>query len=124
MANYARLIELLESSEEPDRGIDGELAKLVGWQKTVVSLDAARAGQPGRKSHWRTPHGDDAIYPPAYTADFDRAFDFANQILPNHIAAVTWKIGESSRAQLEGATVSIAPNAQRALCAAVLRALD
>lgn len=110
-ATVLELIEKLHSLKQPDRRIDIEIAMFVGYRREIDEKD--------RRVLWFDPNGTDPVRIPPYTSSLDHARDFANTVLPGHVAGCSWERGMGS-ARIDDGPYVQASSAEIALCIAAL----
>ena len=108
------LIERLEKATGPDRSLDGEIARILGWSQERVEW----AGH--NDIHWKSPNGNLSGEPPYYTRDLDAA----QSVVPRDML---WSVGTwSDNFATVGPEINVdtAPSPAIALCIAALKARE
>lgn len=109
--NVSELVVALQNSKGPDRKLDAEIAKLVGFTKSTDK----------KKSVWRKPDGTTGN-PPGYTRLVDYAIELANFIAPDNVGGCSWE-KDRGTAKINSGPYVHGANPAIALCVAALQIL-
>jgi hypothetical protein len=110
--DYDDLIKRLSEATKPDRGLDSEVARLVGFRRT------SHNGQ----ILWFREGSQEPVRIPNFTESIDRARELAARVQPDHVAGVTWENGKGS-ARIDGTPYCEAVLPAAALCMAIVHIL-
>lgn len=114
-----RLIEKLKSAKGPERGLDGQVAQVLGWRKIVEPTLDPKTGERKNRTLWRVPAGDDFGRIPYYTGSFDAARALVEALAPGKAVACSWD-NDSGKCVIEGGTTETAASPVLAICVAAL----
>ncbi|KGE01631.1 hypothetical protein JL39_04490 [Rhizobium sp. YS-1r] len=111
-----KLIDRLQALQGPDRNLDTDIAKLVGWtSRSELSSD----GSGRTRTVWMLPTTSVPGRVPAYTENIHDAYQLAQIISPSNVGGVSWEDGEG-HARLEGGHYWRGATPAIALCLAAI----
>lgn len=113
------IIKRLRSLDGPDRDLDMEIAREMGYQMREEET-VGPAGDSIKRKLWLVPSGESADRVPLYTSSLEHAYRLALTIAPRDPAAAA-SVGGRGRAQLEGDELFEGHNPAIALCLAVMK---
>jgi|GEM_PF-3365098 len=117
--NVKELIQELQGTEKPDRGLDAHLARLIGWRKTVTSDPTRLEGATAHTTKWFRPDGSQAKKIPFFTESFQAAYELAMEFAENSAGGCVKK-EDGFMAQFEGHEPVSSKSGPIALCIASL----
>ena len=112
-------LRLVLASTGPDRQLDGEIARAVGWSRRTEPVKDV-AGSTSLKTTWYLPDSEDIGRLPFYTTNLQAAYELFEQLCPNRSAGVSWGDGYASAEVSEGSVIERAATPALALCALAL----
>jgi hypothetical protein len=116
------LIKRLARLSGPNRGLDGEIGKLIGYtRRTKTDTDSA-SGKQIRMAVWDSPSGDE-VRMPHFTRLLHDAYSLAQTILPDNVGGASWDETSGAARIADGPYVTAA-NAAIAICIAALDQLE
>lgn len=117
--DVAQIVLALQHAKGPDRNLDLEIAKLLGFRRTVKEIPTGRGRPPAKRVIWLKPDGTPERVP-AYTQLVDSAIELASLIAPHNVGGCSWEEGRGS-AKINNGPYVHAANPALALCAAALQ---
>lgn len=116
-----RIIQLLQTAENPARSLDVAIGTAIGWRKSVRKTPDS-AGQVKDVTVWIMPDSDDFGKMPLYTSNLQHAFELMEHIAPSSVGGCSWEVGIGT-ARIDDGPYFQACNPQIALCLAALHYL-
>ncbi|OBZ93157.1 hypothetical protein ADU59_23950 [Pararhizobium polonicum] len=116
------LIHRLGTLSKPDRTLDGELGKLIGYTRRFkVDIDPA-TGEQRHTPVWDAPNGGEARMP-QFTKLIHDAHLLAQALFPDSIGGASWdEVGGAAR--IDAGRYVTAANPAIAICIAALEQMD
>ncbi len=113
------VIERLNAAKGPERGLDGQIAQVLGWKKVVEPILDPKTGESRNKTLWLVPAGDDFGRIPYFTGSFDAARDLIDLVAPGRAVACTWS-PDRCQSAIDGERFVMASTPILALCISAL----
>jgi hypothetical protein len=117
------VIEMLSELSGPSRQLDGDIAKIVGWQKKTERRPEKQDGNIIEIGVWYKPDGSEARKVPFYTASVQSAYDLVRELAPEVPAACALMSG-GGRVQVDGMDTIFARTLPIALCISALTIVE
>lgn len=114
------LVERLAAAQSPDRALDTDIARVVGWKRTVETYIDDKSGERRNRTLWLVPNGKDVAKVPAYTGRFEDALHLVSILAPGCVGACRWDNGRGWATIGETGRLVEASSPIIALCIAAL----
>lgn len=108
------LIIALRELDGPSRKLDGEVARLIGWNKKMERRGKGD-GNVIEIGVWYRPDGSEARKVPFFTESVQSAYELLREIEPNMVAACAFS-SDGGKAHIEGMSPVFASTLPIALC--------
>jgi hypothetical protein len=116
------LIRRLAALSRPDRDLDDEIGKLIGYTQILKVEADSIAGKQAGMAHWKSPNGDEGRMP-YFTHLIHDAHLLAQTLFPNSIGGASWD-ETGGAARVDGGPYVTAANPAIAICIAVLAQME
>lgn len=113
------VIGRLRAAKGPVRGLDGQIAQVLGWKKIVKPTIDPKTGQQRNQTLWLVPAGDDFGRIPYFTGSFEAARGLVEAVAPGRAVACTWE-EERSYCVIDGCEKESAESPILAICISAL----
>lgn len=109
----------VREAESGKRKIDGDIARVLGWEKKIENRSDRGSGNVIEIGVWYRPNGSEARKVPFYTESLQSAYELLRDLVPDRAVACCFE-ANGGCAQIEGMEPVFAKTVPLALCLAAL----